>query len=185
MAVLLLLAAVVLAVALIVAYAREIRTEYYTWAHREDVRTMTCVQREKKVALALLTYAIDHGERLPDMKSWPVAIVPYVEKGDLEAYACPCDRHPERIAGIAWGPGQGLSYAAPEGFRVRSLKDVQLPPSVPLIFESATVPVASFADVAYRHRMRLEPGDLANVAFMDGHVQWMSRASISQLPGAK
>jgi hypothetical protein len=57
---------------------------------REKARTQTCTSNLKAIHQAMLFYAIDHDDRLPDAKRWRGAIIPYLTPERRETvFDCP------------------------------------------------------------------------------------------------
>jgi hypothetical protein len=94
---------------------------------REKARTETCLSNLKAIRQAMLFYAIDHDDRLPDAKRWRGAIIPYLTPERRETvFDCPVphDASESDTSDYQMNP------------KVSRAKVSSLSPQTPLLYES-------------------------------------------------
>jgi prepilin-type processing-associated H-X9-DG protein len=130
---------------------------------QEAARKATCLSNLKQLALAMLMFATDHQERLPNAEGWMSSLEPYLREGAMKSLLhCPSDKEHE------------YSYALNSGAAGRPLGEFDDPGNTVLLFESnsgrlnAADPVASLCDPP-RH------GNGNNFAYVDGHVAFVRK----------
>ncbi len=120
---------------------------------RESARRAACINNIKQVVMACHTYASDHKGRLPDKLS---QVHPYAHS--LAVFSCPSTgtviSRPEDIDSMS-------SYKLIGGFVLKEVKETG---KRLVLYESLE-----------------NHGDGANVAFADGHVQWVKPERLREL----
>ncbi|MDX9979262.1 MAG: DUF1559 domain-containing protein [Lentisphaeria bacterium] len=157
---------------------------------REKARTINCAGNLKQIGLALLMYADDNRESLHITRdpagwtSWRCVdlLLPYVGNSE-KVFVCPSNSGTLFRGGAAYvGTHYGWNYrelnngaTGPTPF-ARSLGEITQP--------SATIGYADAANdyvISYWYFTQ-RPGKLhndgCNIAFLDGHVDWMRRVAI-------
>jgi len=136
-------------------------------AMREHARGLTSLSNLRQIGLALIMYAQEHGDRLPDADGWVDALLPqWSDVKDKGFHAEALFRDPTAPAEDPW------NYAfnrALSGVRLGDLKD---PAATVLVFES-TAGVKNAADTG---QSLPRPGRHAGgdyYVFADGRAKWL------------
>ena len=174
---------------------------------REKARQASCQSNEKQIGLAILQYAQDYDERFPYYNLtiggsswyWPVFVHPYAKNEQI--FQCPSRRGAAQI----WpGPNTptsaycayGYSYSG-GGYSGILMADVTNPAGSIIVGESYNVhkynPKYSASDIGAQYAQRSNNNvagssgphnDGENVLFGDGHVKWISTATLGSLTAA-
>lgn len=130
-----------------------------------EAQGSSCMSNLKQIDLAILMWALDHGERFPPHQAWQETIYSYVRNEDL--FYCP----------------SGTRYIYNPSVAGRYLQDVPYPAHTVLLYEvdSSGQPAFDAHPVVsiYDHRTgrrSSEPIDHMNVAFADGSCRAVSEA---------
>ncbi|MEN6549018.1 MAG: DUF1559 domain-containing protein [Armatimonadia bacterium] len=140
---------VLLALTALAAYVVFVFVASFSGHSRESRRRASCLGNMKCLSLAMLNYARDYDDRLPPSTSW--ASTPYI--ASRQVLRCPED-----------GQHDLVSYNMPKRWSNASVADTPVSAELMvLLYESDAI------GPAYRHN------DGCNVAFVDGHVRWISQ----------
>lgn len=172
---------------------------------REKARQASCSSNLKQMATAIMMYAQDYDETLPDhcgqttATCWAVSIYPYIK--NTQMYACPSDpslglfgQYRDAPNGTTHpsNPQMPRGYAWNLSLDDRPLAMVKAPVGVPTVadgtgsgwmapgntcigFKSLGATAACATDYA---QMNPRHNDGANIAFLDGHVKWYGGSAI-------
>lgn len=127
---------------------------------RETSDKADCLSNLKQLSLAMIMFAQDHNETLPDAKTWTDDIRPYFK--DEEILRCPSDR------------GHEYTYAMNSEVSGKKIADMADPMTTVVLFESdagkknAADPLKSLCSPP-RH------AGANNFAYVDGHVKSVSK----------
>lgn len=128
----------------------------YSTARQKAYETV-CISNMRQLTLAILAYASNHNERLPDASTWVSDIMPHVKDQDI--FKCRRD-----------GSGEDCSYAMNAALSGRSLSMLN-DTGVVLLYETATpgpCPYGGVEDIA--DPPRHNGGNI--YGFADSHVKW-------------
>ena len=125
-----------------------------------SARKAACVAHIKDLTLATLTYANDHGGRLPDATSWADGIAPYLDSA-AGAFQCPS------------AVNKDFSYAYNESLSGKNVNEVKEPAGVVLVFESDLGRNAA----GDQQLLPIEPRHIGgdDYGLADGHAMWVMR----------
>jgi len=129
-------------------------------AEVEAARRATCLSNMRQLALAIIMFAQDYNECLPNASVWMDSLDPYIKSKVL--FHCPSDI------------GHDYSYALNSAVASKSLRSFDDPANTVLLFESssgrknASDPLTSLCDPP-RH------GSGNNFAFVDGHAKFVTK----------
>ncbi len=116
---------------------------------KEKAQATACLSQVKQLGLALMMYAADHEETLPEADSWEDAIAEYA--GDNEAlFTCPTT---------------GQRYIFNEALSGVDLKDLDNPQETPMLWE----PALDAEGLVGPH------GGQFNVGYADGHAKMVDK----------
>lgn len=160
---------------------------------REKARQSSCLSNARQLGTACMSYFQDYDERLlhyryegdtiPPYESWRDLIQPYIK--NTQILTCPSATSEQ---GYGWNyqylgwPGQGGTSSS----AASSLGEVTEPAETVMIGEANygvvfgpwQSPAATLHDVytKYRHN------EGTNIAFVDGHAKWYSKATVAGIP---
>lgn len=153
------------------------------WArHREKARATSCLSNVKQLGLALMQYAHDHDDTMPDATRWCDLTLPYTRNSYL--HICPDADAPWRKGVGTYAMNGALSGHGPSG--------IGSPEEMVALFDS---PIGwnlhgGPSLVVNRHKKRTE-GIVdrmingrrigANVTFADGHSKWIDERRVADL----
>jgi prepilin-type N-terminal cleavage/methylation domain-containing protein/prepilin-type processing-associated H-X9-DG protein len=162
---------------------------------REKARTISCVNNEKQIALAVLMYADDYGERLPagrygngswgvpsgTWRGWNTLVAPYLNSTDI--LKCP-----STTVAIAYGTSCSSSYSSLGGINTaQPLGDIYYPTQIYMVIDGQSgayvhTPKNAWPGVCgCSDSVRPWPhSGGANIAYIDGHAGWMNGNQIFQ-----
>lgn len=132
---------------------------------REAARIQGCQANAAQLTLGALSYAQDHGDRLPPADTWSDDILPYVE--GRRVFTCPTAR------------GAQPAYAYNRALGEWSLGEIADPQRTVLIFESEAGWNGAGGPEALVERHIVGSGKGSVVGFVDGQVE---RIASEQLP---
>ncbi len=116
---------------------------------KEKAQATVCLSNVKQLGIAVLMYAADHEDTLPEADSWKDAITEYA--GDNEAlFVCPVT---------------GQRYIFNEVLSAVALKDMDNPAETPMLWE----PALDAEGLVGPH------GGQFNVGYADGHAQMVDK----------
>jgi len=122
-----------------------------------------CQSNLKQIGLGLLMYSQDYDEIIPSPKDWDDKLLPYLK--DEQLYNCPTVR--PKIYG----------YALNTNLSEVNSSQVETPSMAVTFFDSQQLEKGTGggqSDIAYRHKVMADARFTgANIAFADGHVQYM------------
>lgn len=135
---------------------------------REKARTASCQSNLKQIALRVMMYAQDYGERCPLADKWTGQLDPYLR--DSQIFRCP-----SAAMGQTTPPGAPIvtDYGYNAALNGLAMEKIKSPASTVLTFES-NGPSAGGAENLVQPG-RHQRGN--NFAFTDGHVKWLSDTS--------
>lgn len=125
---------------------------------REKARQTSCMANLKGIALGLLEYAADNGDRLPPADGWTAATLPYTK--NTQIFVCP----------QAWEGGH-TGYALVARWAGTKLSNMPDPANTILLYEVEN------GQPVYRHNGGM------NVGYADGHVKWLRKLPPDVAPG--
>jgi len=123
-----------------------------------------CQQNEKIQGLGFAQYEQDYDERYPPARKWIDVLKPYTRNEEI--FKCPALS------------GKGNGYAFNSKLSQASLANVMSSATTINIYETSNLGrnvFAPFNGRAYRHRRDGKDG--MNIAFADGHVQWLAQGA--------
>ena len=115
---------------------------------KEKAQATACLSQVKQLGVALMMYAADHEETLPEADSWEEAVAPYIMNAEI--LACPVT---------------GKHYIFNEGLSGVDLKDLDNPQATPMLWE----PALDAEGLVGPH------GGQFNVGYADGHAQMVDK----------
>ena len=124
----------------------------------------SCQSNEKQIMLGVIQYTQDYDERYPPARKWIDVLQPYTRSEQL--FQCPALS------------GKGNGYAFNSKLSQASLANVMSSATTINIYETSNLGrnvYAPFNGRAYRHRRDGKDG--MNIAFADGHVQWLAQGA--------
>lgn len=133
-------------------------------AYQRDGGNTLCQKRLQQLALGFAQYVQDYDEQYPPAKTWCDAIKPYISGEEL--FHCP-------VANNNYG------YAMNWRVSKRNQSEMNESFTIALLYESLTQRRNHSGEgkgIAYRHKGG------TNMAFVDGHVQWLPRNSQEKWP---
>ena len=135
---------------------------------REKARTASCQSNLKQIALGVMMYAQDYGERCPLADKWTGQLAPYI-RNDL-IFRCP-----SVAMGQTTPPGAPIvtDYGYNAALNGLAMEKIKSPASTVLNFES-NGPIAGGVESLIQPG-RHQKGN--NFAYTDGHVKWLSDTS--------
>jgi prepilin-type processing-associated H-X9-DG protein len=140
-----------------------------------DQEETTCISNVKQLAAGMRMYAADNDDTLPYACFWIVAVMPYVT--NKETWMCPNDDR-DGHQSLA---GRETSYAMFDPSNRANLKTLGAAASGAwLLFDGSDLTTEGDY-VAYRHLGAHDVWGL-NMAYADGHAQWMSRTDFENHP---
>lgn len=173
---------------------------------REKARTASCLSNVKQIVLAVLMYAGDYDQRLPNNYqtgvqlpcgttnlTWTTVVQPYVKNRQLHV----CPSHGLETAQAfqpdpPW-PGSGPcgnwvysfgSYGISDGARNRHLSEITDPAGKVLIGDSDQYYYYKYTLVYFLpqiERVARHSGGL-NIGFVDGHAKWIEWRTLANSP---
>jgi len=115
---------------------------------KEPSQARGCLSNVKQLGLALMMYADDHQEILPQASSWEEAVAPYIAAPQI--FTCPTT---------------GKGHAFNEALSGADLKDLDNPQATPMLWE----PALDAEGLVGPH------GGQFNVGYADGHAQMVDK----------
>lgn len=143
---------------------------YTVFGHKGKTRTASCISSIKQVSLALLMYADDHDEQLPQADHWQDVLEPYLKNPYL--LWCPEVQHAPRDM-------YRSDYAFNAALAGKKIADIRDPVTV-LVFESSPGKNPAGGPSLLPFYPRHDGGD--NYAFVDGTARWLRRARDPHAP---
>lgn len=136
-------------------------------AMREHARGMTSLSNLRQIGLALVMYAQEHGDRLPDADGWVDALLSqWSDVKDKGFHAEALFRDPTAPESEPW------NYAFNRALSGVRLGDIKRPEATVMVFESmAGVKNASDMGQSLPHPGRHSGGDY--FVFADGRAKWL------------
>ena len=141
---------------------------YETLATRRSAGGRSCLSNMKQLSLAIMMYATDYDDHLPEATHWMDLTYPYVMYQDT--YKCP---------GLLKKNLPGYGYAFHRHLSQKPLPKIKAPATVIMLFESnnlaynATDPLTTLLSEG-RH----EGQNKINIGFADGHAKAYLREEI-------
>ena len=150
---------------------------------REKARQASCLSNVTQITLAILLYAQDYDERLPQLKQgwpttyWPERCWPYVK--NIQVFVCPSNDRAPLI------PSYGMSKHLSLGNRLGEIEN----PSATLLIADGWRGGAGGAEehlVVYwtskylGNTVSTAHNEGGNVGFVDGHAKWLSMGQVSE-----
>jgi len=129
---------------------------------REKARQASCMSNLKQIGLAQLMYATDYDDVLAPADDWPGRLMPYMRNEDI--LVCPADSRADPHSYGEWP----LSYTMNGWVGGHALGAISSPPETALVYDGTRVYATEEPAIEFRHNAG------ANVAFVDGHVKWLS-----------
>ena len=134
---------------------------------KETAIATTCLSNLKQMALGILMYAQDHGNKFPKADTWVDDILPYLRSSQL--FHCPGSPASER-----W------SYAFNRNLSGINEIDIRNPANTPLIFESSQN-VKNASDTGESLPAKARHDGTYGYAFADGHARLYKERNVPAL----